>query len=530
MAEQVSRGASTTASTCSSRPAPAPASRWPTSCRRCSTTSGSSSPPRPSPCSTSSSSATSRGWSRRSRRPGSTRRTPCSRAAPTTPACTASARASPTTRARSSTCRPGRWPRRCSSCGRGPRRRPRPGGSGERDNAPRHTDREWRQVSVSHRECLGATQVPVRRGVLRRAGAREGPPQPPDRHQPLAARDRRDRGRADDPRLRRGRDRRGPRAHRPGHPGRDRRARASTTSSGRPGARQRWVDGRRPGRRPRRRRRRAGRGDRRDVAGPDRRGPRPARRRAGAGARRGPRLPLGLPARSTPARARATPAAPRPRAWCRRSSSTPSGWRPTSRADVLWLSEARDRIPARLHVAPLQVWGPMRDKLLTDKTVVFTSATLMLGGDFNAVATSLGLKPTERDRPPSRPDDDTRCRGAGIDVGSPFDYGQQAILYVARHLPPPGRDGLGQGPARRDLRAGRRRRRAHARPVLLPPRRRDRGRGGARAAAPPDHARPGRRAAARARASSSSRTRTPASSARSRCGRASTCRARPASW
>ena len=46
---------------------------------------------------------------------------------------------------------------------RGPRRRPRTGGSGERDNAPRHTDREWRQVSVSHRDCLGAAQVPVRR-------------------------------------------------------------------------------------------------------------------------------------------------------------------------------------------------------------------------------------------------------------------------------------------------------------------------------------------------------------------------------
>src|SRR5688572_21714184 len=28
-------------------------------------------------------------------------------------------------------------------------------GSGERDNAPRHTDRLWRQVSVSARECLG---------------------------------------------------------------------------------------------------------------------------------------------------------------------------------------------------------------------------------------------------------------------------------------------------------------------------------------------------------------------------------------
>ena len=33
-------------------------------------------------------------------------------------------------------------------------------GSGERDNAPRHTDREWRQVSVSHRECLGAAKCP----------------------------------------------------------------------------------------------------------------------------------------------------------------------------------------------------------------------------------------------------------------------------------------------------------------------------------------------------------------------------------
>src|SRR4051794_4324952 len=34
------------------------------------------------------------------------------------------------------------------------------GGSGERDHAPRHTDREWRQVSVNHRECLGAAKCP----------------------------------------------------------------------------------------------------------------------------------------------------------------------------------------------------------------------------------------------------------------------------------------------------------------------------------------------------------------------------------
>jgi ATP-dependent DNA helicase DinG len=74
-------------------------------------------------------------------------------------------------------------------------------GSGERDRAPRHTDREWRQVSVNHRECLGRRSA-LRRRVLRRARAREGAPLPPRRHQPLPPRDRRDRGRSDDPRLR----------------------------------------------------------------------------------------------------------------------------------------------------------------------------------------------------------------------------------------------------------------------------------------------------------------------------------------
>lgn len=121
-------------------------------------------------------------------------------------------------------------------------------------------------------------------------------------------------------------------------------------------------------------------------------------------------------------------------------------------SDVLWLSEGTDRLPPRLCVAPLQVWGPMRDKLLADKTVVFTSATLMLGGDFGAVATSLGLKPAERavgTGPGAGLErSETVMPWVGLDVGSPFDYAQQAILYVARHLPPPGRDGL--GPAQLD--------------------------------------------------------------------------------
>ena len=100
-------------------------------------------------------------------------------------------------------------------------------------------------------------------------------------------------------------------------------------------------------------------------------------------------------------------------------------------SDVLWLAEGTERIPPRLCIAPLQVWAQMRERLLSDKTVVFASATLKLGGDFGVVAGSLGLKK-----------DDPELPWRGLDVGSPFDYGKQGILYVARHLPQPGRDGM----------------------------------------------------------------------------------------
>jgi ATP-dependent DNA helicase DinG len=119
--------------------------------------------------------------------------------------------------------------------------------------------------------------------------------------------------------------------------------------------------------------------------------------------------------------------------------------------DVLWLAEReRSRGGDLLCVAPLQVWGQLRDRLLSDKTVVLTSATLMLGGGFDALAVSLGFKPEERvdhslseSSPPEVDADDGSLPWRGIDVGSPFDYPRQSILYVARHLPPPGRDGLG---------------------------------------------------------------------------------------
>ncbi|MDX6331017.1 MAG: ATP-dependent helicase DinG [Streptomycetaceae bacterium] len=103
-----------------------------------------------------------------------------------------------------------------------------------------------------------------------------------------------------------------------------------------------------------------------------------------------------------------------------------------SEYDVVWC-ERHDRFGASLRVAPLSVSGLLREKLFTERSVVLTSATLKLGGDFNGVAASIGLAPegTEGEDIPV---------WKGIDVGSPFDYRKQGILYVARHLSQPGRD------------------------------------------------------------------------------------------
>ncbi len=98
-------------------------------------------------------------------------------------------------------------------------------------------------------------------------------------------------------------------------------------------------------------------------------------------------------------------------------------------ADVVWVGE-RERFGRQAHCAPLSVAGLLRNRILDEHPVVLTSATLRVGGDFEAVAASIGL--TGEDPGPWR----------GIDVGSPFDYRRQGILYVARHLPPPHRDGI----------------------------------------------------------------------------------------
>ncbi|MFI1953058.1 ATP-dependent DNA helicase [Streptomyces xinghaiensis] len=112
-----------------------------------------------------------------------------------------------------------------------------------------------------------------------------------------------------------------------------------------------------------------------------------------------------------------------------------------SEYDVIWY-ERHDRFGASLRVAPLSVSGLLREKLFTDRSVILTSATLRLGGDFNGVAASLGL-PREGTAAAAGEDGDAEPvpQWKGVDVGSPFDYPRQGILYVAQHLSQPGRDG-----------------------------------------------------------------------------------------
>jgi ATP-dependent DNA helicase DinG len=89
-------------------------------------------------------------------------------------------------------------------------------------------------------------------------------------------------------------------------------------------------------------------------------------------------------------------------------------------AEVTWVDSGTVKL------APLEVAGVLGSSLMGDRPVTLTSATLTLGVDFEECAGRLGV-PGE---------------WSGLDVGSPFDYAQQGILYVARHLPPPGREGI----------------------------------------------------------------------------------------
>ena len=93
--------------------------------------------------------------------------------------------------------------------------------------------------------------------------------------------------------------------------------------------------------------------------------------------------------------------------------------------DVAWVERPRmGSDPPRLVLAPIDVAAPVADTLLSGTAAVLTSATLALGGSFDPMARTLGLTLSEDP-------------WEGLDVGTPFDYSRQGILYTPTHLPRP---------------------------------------------------------------------------------------------
>ncbi len=86
---------------------------------------------------------------------------------------------------------------------------------------------------------------------------------------------------------------------------------------------------------------------------------------------------------------------------------------------VAWVERVGRRLA--MEVAPIDVAELLRSGLWSRRTAVLTSATLPPGLD-----TRLGLD-GDVDR---------------LDVGSPFDFAEQALLYCAAHLPDPRNDGF----------------------------------------------------------------------------------------
>jgi ATP-dependent DNA helicase DinG len=116
-----------------------------------------------------------------------------------------------------------------------------------------------------------------------------------------------------------------------------------------------------------------------------------------------------------------------------------------------------DGATTRLRVSPLKVGSALAAQLFGDTTVVATSATLTLGGSFRHTASQLGLtwlagaavgqaleqhdgrEVAAVDEALEGELEQPAPRWRHLDVGSPFDYTRQAQLWVARDLPDPGR-------------------------------------------------------------------------------------------
>ena len=94
-----------------------------------------------------------------------------------------------------------------------------------------------------------------------------------------------------------------------------------------------------------------------------------------------------------------------------------------------------------LHLAPLSVSDVLRENMLKQTPVIATSATLTVGNSFNSLAKSIGFIVGEDLNAELSEGELDPGNVAMLDVGSPFDFANQGVLYMPKHLPEPGRDG-----------------------------------------------------------------------------------------
>lgn len=102
--------------------------------------------------------------------------------------------------------------------------------------------------------------------------------------------------------------------------------------------------------------------------------------------------------------------------------------------DVMWFDPA----VGALRLAPLSVSQVLRSNMLTQTPVIVTSATLTVGGGFDAIANAIGFLPKIEESSSEQIDPENFV---ALDVGSPFDFATQGMLYLPTSLPEPGRDG-----------------------------------------------------------------------------------------
>jgi len=114
---------------------------------------------------------------------------------------------------------------------------------------------------------------------------------------------------------------------------------------------------------------------------------------------------------------------------------------------VLWFEPTY----STLYLAPLVVSDVLRRNLLTQTPVIATSATLAVGKSFDAIARNIGFIIADKTgdnedgiEESIEQDKDAQIDPSNLqilDVGSPFDFANQGMLYLPKDLPEPGRDG-----------------------------------------------------------------------------------------